>query len=504
MKKLFLFLSLGTLAIVAAIGVLTFALPSSGINPSFPQDGSVAHNPGSSEAHDHPDAPTLAATAGDGQITISWQTVTGASHYEIWVRKGTDPWTQANTTALPATATSFIHTGLTDGETYFYTARSANASGVISPWSPQVEATVNPELAAPVLTATAGVNQIAISWQAVTGAAGYELWAWEETADWVQIDDGSLTATSFTHSNLDAGLTYYYQIRTLNNNDNPGPWSDKVHATVYADLDPPVLTATAGDGQISISWPTVTDAHGYQIWTAQDGTEWEQADDGSLTGSSTSFTHTGLTSGDTYYYLGRSITAAGHNGLFGQPVAATVPVTLTAPTLTLTPSHAQIALSWQAITGADSYELWTWQEGADWVQLDDGSLTATSFTHASLTVGSKHYYAVRALSDDGTEGAWSEYVGAIAAGELSTPVLTATASGAQITITWQAVTGADTYELWYWISGSDWQRLDDGTLAATSYTHTGLTTGTTYLYTLRALSNDGKESAWSEHASATP
>ncbi len=504
MKKLIFFLSLCALVIVAAICVLIFALPSSELNLSFPQDRSVAHNPGSSQDHDHPDAPTLAATAGDGQITISWQTVAGASHYEIWVRQGTAPWTQANTTALPATATSFIHTGLTDGETYFYTARSANASGVKSPWSPQVEATVNPELAAPVLTATAGVNQIDISWQAVTGAAAYELWAWEETEDWVQIDDGSLTATSFTHSDLDEGLTYYYQARTLNNNDTPGPWSDKVHATVYADIAPPVLTATAGDGQISISWPTVTDAHGYQIWTAQDGADWEQADDGSLTGFSTSFTHVGLTSGETYYYLGRSITASGHNGLFGQPVAATVPVTLTAPALTLTPGHGQIALSWQAITGADSYELWTWQEGADWVQLDDGSLTATSFTHPSLTVGSKHYYAVRALSDDGTEGAWSEYVGAIAAGELPTPVLTATASGAQITITWQAVTGADTYELWYWISGSDWQRLDDGTLAATSYTHTGLTTGTTYLYTLRALSNDGKESAWSEHASATP
>ena len=81
----------------------------------------------------------------------------------------------------------------------------------------------------------------------------------------------------------------------------------------------------------------------------------------------------------------------------------------------MTPGHGQIALSWQTIAGADSYELWTWQEGSDWEQLDDGSLTATSFTHTSLTVGSKHYYAVRALSDDGTEGAWSEYVGAIAA-----------------------------------------------------------------------------------------
>ena len=120
----------------------------------------------------------------------------------------------------------------------------------------------------------------------------------------------------------------------------------------------------------------------------------------------------------------------------------------------MTPGHQQITVSWQAVPRADTYELWTWQEGGAWEQLGGGSLTATSFTHSNLTVGAKHYYAIRALNNDGAEGAWSEYVGALAAGELPTPVLTAAAGPAQVAVTWQAVTGANAYELWYWVDGS--------------------------------------------------
>ncbi len=504
MKNLILFLSLCALVIVAAICVLLFALPSSGFNLSFPQNGSVAHNPGSSEEHEHPDAPALAATAGDGQITISWQTVTGATHYEIWVRQGDDPWTQANESTLTAADTSFTHTGLTAGETYYYTARAVNAAGIKSLWSQQAEATVNAAIVAPVLTATAGANQVAVSWNAVTGAASYELWAWESDSEWERLDDGSLTAASFTHSNLAAGTSYYYQIRSITSDGAASAWSEQVEATVLTGLAAPQLTATAAVGQITLTWLTVQDAAGYEIWVHQSGTEWQKADDGSLTGSSASFTHSDLTAATTYYYQGRALNPDGVAGPWSLPVHATVLTPLAAPTLTLTPGHGQIVLSWQAITGADTYELWTWQEGGDWVQLDDGSLSATSFTHASLTVGSKHYYAVRALSNEGVEGAWSEYVGAIAAGELPTPVLTVTASGTQITITWPAVTGADSYELWYWVDGTDWVQLGGGALTATTYTHTGLTAGTTYYYSLRAHANDGKESAWSENTDATP
>ena len=504
MKKLTRILSLSALVIVAAIGVLIYALPSNQFNISFPQDRNAAHAPGTGGSHTHPDAPALAATAGANQITLSWQTVTDAVHYEIWARQGDVPWSQIDGGALTATSTSFVHASLTAGQTYYYTARAVNAGGIKSPWSQQAEATVNAEIVAPVLTAVAGANQITVSWAAVASAATYELWAWETDEDWEQIDDGSLTATSFTHASLTAGKSYYYQARAVSSTGAAGPWSEQVEATVLADLAAPVFTATAAVGQVTLTWQTVVNAGSYEIWVHQTGADWHKADDGSLTGSSTSFTHSSLTAGTTYYYQGRALDANDAYGPWSLPVHATLPTPIAAPTLTLTPGHQQIAISWQPVTGADTYELWTWQEGGAWEQLGGGTLTATSFTHSNLTVGEKHYYALRGLNNDGAEGAWSEYVGAIAAGELPTPVLTAAAGPAQVTITWPAVTGANAYELWYWIDGSDWIQLGGGNLTATTFTHTGLTAGTTYYYSLRAHANDGKESAWSENIDATP
>ena len=41
----------------------------------------------------------------------------------------------------------------------------------------------------PVLTATAGYQQITVEWPAVDGAERYELWAWDGA--WEQLDGGS-------------------------------------------------------------------------------------------------------------------------------------------------------------------------------------------------------------------------------------------------------------------------------------------------------------------------
>ena len=174
---------------------------------------------------------------------------------------------------------------------------------------------------------------------------------------------------------------------------------------------------------------------------------------------------------------------------------------------------ATIELSWTSVEGAARYELLRWEENADaWIQLSD-ALTGTTYTDSDVETGKTYYYTVRALTAEGAGGAWSDYSGenaratvkARAASALSAPALTASAAQANaVTLSWKAVDGAVSYRLLVWWDGlDDWQRLDDGSLTGTSYTHAGLTVGTTYYYTIAAVDADGVGGSYSERVDAT-
>ncbi len=179
---------------------------------------------------------------------------------------------------------------------------------------------------------------------------------------------------------------------------------------------------------------------------------------------------------------------------------------LAAPTLTAAAKENAVELSWAAVAGAASYELWTWWDrDIGWQRLDGGSLTGTSYTHSGLVAGTTYYYASRAVDASGAASAWSQYASATVAALTAPPVpaLNAQAGAGQVTLTWDAVAGAVRYELWaWWDAETGWQQLDGGSLTATTHTHSGLVAGTTYYYAIRAVDANGAASAWSDFASA--
>src|SRR5205823_1894812 len=121
-----------------------------------------------------PGTPTnVVATAGNGQVGLSWSASSGATSYNV--KRSTTSGGPYTTVASPST-TSYTDTGLTNGTTYYYVVSAVNTAGE-STNSGQVSAT--PQLGVPGaptnVVATAGNGQVGLSWSASSGATSYNV-----------------------------------------------------------------------------------------------------------------------------------------------------------------------------------------------------------------------------------------------------------------------------------------------------------------------------------------
>ncbi len=74
-----------------------------------------------------PSAPTnLTASAGSGEVSLTWTAVDGAEDYTIYVSTGGGDYTAISPNV---TGTSFTHTGLTNGTNYYYYVVANNEGG---------------------------------------------------------------------------------------------------------------------------------------------------------------------------------------------------------------------------------------------------------------------------------------------------------------------------------------------------------------------------------------
>src|SRR5208337_1158694 len=169
--------------------------------------------------------------------------------------------------------------------------------------------------------------------------------------------------------------------------------------------------------------------------------------------------------------------------------------------LTATAGNAQVSLTWNASSGATSYYVKrSTTSGGPYTQI--GTPTATNYTDTGLSNGTTYYYVVSAVNSAG-ESANSVEVSATPNAPPAAPTgLTASAGNAQVSLTWNASTGATSYHVKRsTTSGGPYTQI--GAPTATNYTDTGLTNGTPYYYVVSAVNSAG-ESANSSQASATP
>ena len=167
-----------------------------------------------------------------------------------------------------------------------------------------------------------------------------------------------------------------------------------------------------------------------------------------------------------------------------------------------------VYLSWLGSNGGSTYNIYrsTTSGGEGTTPFVTGNV-GTTYGDLTVANGVTYYYKVAAVNSAGTSGQSGEMV-ANPTGTSTAPgaptALTATAGNAQVALAWTASSGATSYNVYRGTtSGGESTTAIATGVTGTSYTNTGLTNGTTYFYTVAAVSAGGTSTA-SNEASATP
>jgi uncharacterized protein YccT (UPF0319 family) len=288
----------------------------------------------------------LSAVGGSGQVTLSWNSVSTATSYNLYYATTTGV-TKTSGTKITSASSPYIQAGLTAGTTYFYVVTAVNSAGE-SAASTQVSATTTSTPPQPTVPsaptgviATGGTNQVTLSWGTVSTATSYNMYY--ATTSGVTTTNGtriSNVTTPVVQTGLAASTTYYY-IVTAVNSVGEGAASVQVAATTLAVVPNPTapaaptgVSAVGGATQATISWPAVTGATSYNLyWSTTTGVT-------PLTGTMIANAispnvQTGLSAATTYFYVVTAVNAAGESAPSAQASATT-----TTPALVCGTCHA--------------------------------------------------------------------------------------------------------------------------------------------------------------------
>jgi fibronectin type 3 domain-containing protein len=478
-----------------------------------------------------PDPPqNLKAVGGDGTVSLTWDAPgdDGGSpilYYHIY--RGTSPDQLSRYATVGGNARSFMDTGVTNGQTYWYEVSAENDVGEGGRSNEASATPVAPPRppGPPVdLRATAGDGSVQLDWSAPADNGGSPVTKYNiyrgTTSGQLAFLAQVPPVTSYLDTTVTNGVKYFYHVTAVNS-AGEGPPSNEVSATPMPTAtapDPPAnLVAIVGDARVSLSWQLPGSDGGspitnYKIYrgTSPNGESWLAT----VGADVFSYTDTPVTNGVTYYYYVTAVNVIGESGRSNEVSATPVPAA-TVPdavlNLTAEPTDSGVQLAW--LPPADNggrpvtnYKIYRGSSHGDRSNVTTVGNVA-SYTDLGLKNGQRYYYVVSAVNEIG-EGPPSNEVSATPATIPTAPRnLRAVAGDRVVTIQWTGpqndggspVTNFKIYR------GTTTGNLAFVTMIGPvdSYADEGLLNEQPYYYQVSAVNRAG-EGPRSDQASATP
>ncbi len=392
-------------------------------------------------------------------ITVTWNNVPGATGYDIeadgeLVSNGPN--------------TNYIHNSLTPGTHHSYRVRSINPGGK-SEWSGYANATTQLEsVPVPVnVTTVPTLNNITLSWDAVTGASGYDV-----EVDGVTYDNSVRTA--YTQNNLAPETQHLYRVRAKKGGIN-SEWSAAVVASTLTNAfgKPASFKANANDTSVELSWAAVPDATGYDLEI--DGTVTDN-------GLETTGIHSGLEPNSSHTYRVRARGAA-LNSEWTDLLTIVIFTLRTPENVTAEADQTSISVAWNPVETAITYD----------IEFDGSIITgiqSTTYSAIGLTPNTQHIIKVRAVNGSGASNWSAPLIQATKFAMGNVPRVSGLAKKTSIVLMWNKLEGAAAYDV-------EADGVVTSNIQTASFNATGLTSGTQHIYRVRAQNSSGA-GEWSQ------
>lgn len=427
----------------------------------------------------------LSTAPTNNSVSLVWDEVTSAVHYNVKFRtSNTSQWQYVN-----ASANFFTLSGLSSGTKYYWQVNSVcSADGKItSSYSPLLTFTTTGAAAcqAPTnLSAGSITNQSAtLSWQAISGATGYQLFYRENTANkYTAVTVGD---NQYLLDGIEAGTEYVWYVKAIcssvliSNGSSIGRFTTTGDSPCSAPIN---LTASGvSDNSVNLSWAN-SDAESYIVsYRVSSSPGYKK-----IISNTNSTTLSGLASGTRYVWYVQSVCTSITSTISSINNFTTtgnspcpVPNNLEATNVTASSS----VLSWSAVGGAVNYVVkYRPNESPNFT-----SLVASSNTLGLVGLESEtdYVFVVKAICSEDIASQYST------AGRFSTlsscPVpnnlVVSNITETSVQFNWNVVTGGSSYTLRYkTLRGSTWTNK---TTSSTSSSASGLLPGTDYVWQIK-------------------
>lgn len=465
-------------------------------DPIEPTDPNEPGDPTDPDDPEMPKAPTnLRAAAGNEQVSLKWDAVSGADHYVV---KRSNQSGEPYNVLATETGTSYIDTDVTNGTTYYYVV-TASRDGEESGPSTEVSATPKAPAPGPIFfDEFEGVTDLfSSSYRSLPADASKPMYirlggtvTANATDEIITLSAGRMTIGALSNTSTSASTT-------------PGGVFDlsKPYQIIIN------LVGTSGTGKLQVYVDNNTTGQANSIHSGNSkvyDTAVNLISGGKITissdiGTATSFIQVRTEGGAVAVIDSIAIIYEGDPD-------PTIPEPPAVPTgLVVEAGDEEVTLSWNAARKVSHYILKYWSE-ADQSDLQSERVATNTHIVTGLTNGKTYYFAIQAHNEAGSSGdspAKSATPIEGSAPEQPTGVL-ASAGDGFVSLRWDNIPNADSYSIKYWSSDSNPDSAElVSNIASNFHTIYNLNNGLTYYFVVEANNKRGTSQP-SAQVNATP